>query len=59
MHVFTVAHVTLVQFGDTFTVGNPRGTLIRSTRIWEVALLLALPAMAWAVWFAIHIDAKK
>jgi len=28
LHVFTLAHVTLVQFGDTFTVGSPLGMIM-------------------------------
>jgi hypothetical protein len=39
--------------------GGDRISSDGSTRIWEVALVLALPAMAWAVWFAIHLDSKK
>ena len=59
LHVITAAHITFVQFGDTFMVGSQRGTIIQSTRIWQVAVVLAVPGMAWAVWFLIHSDSKK
>lgn len=59
LHVYTFHHVTLIQFGDMFTLGSGGRVIIWPTPIWEVAVLLAVPAMAWAVWFAIHMDAKK
>jgi len=58
MHVYTFHHLTLIQFGDTFTLGNGGNVYIRPTRIWAVALVLAVPAMAWTVWFAGMLDGK-
>src|SRR5690349_8620001 len=59
MHVYSTHHFTLIQFGDTVTAGIGSHVLIRPFRLWGLAVILALPAMAWAVWFAIHLDSKK
>jgi|SRR5579859_2961618 len=59
LHVFSTHHVTLVQFGDTVTAGIGAHVLIRPFRIWSVALVLALPAMVWALVFAICVDSRR
>jgi len=59
MHVYSTHHVTLIQFGDTITAGIGSGFLIRPFRLWGLVVMLAMPAMALAVWFVIHLDKKK
>ena len=58
LHVFTFAHVTVVQFGDSIAVGvHGHGPPVFTFQ--GIALLLALPGIGWGTWWLIHWDAKK